>query len=104
MAPSQLQIKTNALQRLTKESVLYSEELKEHEEQVQKLEAQVESDKDNEELKYSLKTAIKIRDETSRMVPHIKAKIQEIVDDIKSYLKSNPSENDETVKKILEEI
>ncbi|QPG74960.1 hypothetical protein FOA43_002299 [Brettanomyces nanus] len=105
MGPSQIQIKASALQRLSKEKSIYEQELKENEEEVKKIEAQMTtaSDKEKEDLKYTLKVAVRIRDESKRMIPNIKAKTQEVLKDLKEYLMTNGSENDDTVKKVIKE-
>lgn len=98
-----MNIKISSLERLTKEKVLYDKELDEHEEEVKKLQKRVETEKSNEEVRYDLKTAIRIRDETARMIPSVKSKMREVMADLKSYLKSNGSESDEKAQKAIGE-
>ena len=102
MEPSPLNIKTSALQRITKEKKLYEEELSENEQNVKSIQAKYDADKSNEDLKYTLKTAVKIRDETKRMIPNVQSKIKEILDDLKGYLKNSGNEGDDKAKKAIE--
>ncbi|QOU20422.1 hypothetical protein BRETT_005079 [Brettanomyces bruxellensis] len=102
MEPSPLNIKTSALQRITKEKKLYEEELSENEQNVKSIQAKYDADKSNEDLKYTLKTAVKIRDETKRMIPNVQAKIKEILEDLKGYLKNSGNEGDAKAKKAIE--
>lgn len=98
-----MNIKISALQRITKEKKLYEEELSEHEQNVKSLQAKYDADKSNEELKYTLKTSVKIRDETKRMIPNVQSKIREILLDLKSYLKNSGNEGDSKAKSVIED-
>lgn len=101
MGPSPIQIKTSALQRLCKEEANYKEDLKQETARVTKLQRLVSQDASNEDLQYSLKTAIKIRDETARMVPNVNAKIKTVLVDLKSSIKGS-SDNEDADRAIAE--
>ncbi|ODV86083.1 hypothetical protein CANARDRAFT_28120 [[Candida] arabinofermentans NRRL YB-2248] len=101
MAPSQLQIKSSALQRLLKEKKLYQEEVEESDQTIIKYQAQLVGEPGNEELEYTLKNAIKIRDETKRLLPSIDGKIQEILTSLKEYLKSEVGESSEETTNLI---
>ncbi|KAH3665401.1 hypothetical protein OGAPHI_003585 [Ogataea philodendri] len=98
---SQIQIKSNSLQRLLKDKRLYKEELKEHESTIETFQEKLRLDESNEELQYSLKNAIRIKEETERLIPNVSSKIREVLTDLKDYLSSHSNETSDTIKKLI---
>lgn len=88
MAPSTLQIKTRALERLIKEEKLYREEYKEQEDYVNQLKANPETDE------FDLKKQIEILNESEKMIPAIRGKVAEHLKDLKEYLSSYDGSDD----------
>ncbi|KAL4807385.1 tubulin binding cofactor A [Aspergillus unguis] len=85
MAPrSQLEITTSALQRLVKEEASYRRELDQQKERIQKLEAQDPSEDENRD--YMLKQERLAVDETERVFPSLKQKIEETIAKLDSLL------------------
>ncbi len=106
MPPSQLQIKSSALQRLIKDKHLYKEEIKEHEQVIADLKKKLESTgtpEEKEEATYSLRNYVKIKEETERLVPSINGKISQVLAGLKEYLAQNEGESDEATKKLISE-
>ncbi|ESW98417.1 hypothetical protein KL918_005140 [Ogataea parapolymorpha] len=98
---STIQIKSNALQRLLKDKKLYKEELREHEDTVADLQGKLKIDESNEELQYTLKNAIKIKDETQRLILNVNGKVREVLQDLKEYVGSHPGESSDAIKKLI---
>ncbi|CUM65316.1 uncharacterized protein PRCAT00002951001 [Priceomyces carsonii] len=87
MAPTQLQIKVNALKRLIKEKKFYDQEVGEHEQYVNKL-------KSNGADEYELKKQIQVLEESKRMIPEINKKIHEHRKALEKFLTSYKGEED----------
>lgn len=82
MAPTQLEIKVRALQRLVKEETYYQEELKEQT-------AHVESMKTNKDVDvYDLKKQVEVQQDTERLLPALYKKIEEFKDNLEDFLKN----------------
>ncbi|KAL4910186.1 hypothetical protein BDW74DRAFT_49278 [Aspergillus multicolor] len=78
MAPrSQLEITTSAVQRLIKEEASYRREAEQQKERIKKLEAQDPSADENRD--YMLKQERAALDETERIFPSLKQKIEESI-------------------------
>lgn len=82
MAPTQLEIKVKALQRLVKEEKYYQEELKEQTEHVERMKA----DKDVDV--YELKKQVEVQQDTEKLLPTLYKKIEEFRDNLEQFLKS----------------
>lgn len=82
MAPTQLEIKVRALQRLVKEEKYYQDELKEETEHVEKMKA----DKDVDV--YDLKKQVELQKDTEKLLPTLYKKIEEFKENLEEYLKS----------------
>ncbi|CCF55840.1 hypothetical protein KAFR_0A04050 [Kazachstania africana CBS 2517] len=82
MAPTQLEIKVRALQRLLKEEQYYIQELKDQSLHVESLQ------KDTSVDPYDLKKQIEVLDDTKRLLPTLYQKIKEFTDDLEQYLKT----------------
>lgn len=94
MSPTPLEIKTKAVQRLLKEEQLYLKEISEQEEQLQQMRA---SDTDE----YEIKKYEKVLDESKRMVPELKKKIQEHAKGLNSYIEDYKGDEDTSDLKAL---
>ena len=94
MSPTPLEIKTKAVQRLLKEEQLYLKDISEQEEQLQQMRA---SDTDE----YEIKKYEKVLDESKRMVPELKKKIQEHAKGLKSYIEDYKGDEDTSDLKAL---
>ncbi|KAI9374030.1 tubulin binding cofactor A [Aspergillus egyptiacus] len=78
MAPrSQLEITTASVQRLVKEEASYRRELEQQKERIQKLEAQKPDEDENRD--YTLKQERLALEETQRVFPSLKKKIEEAI-------------------------
>ncbi|KAL2838500.1 tubulin binding cofactor A [Aspergillus pseudodeflectus] len=78
MAPrSQLEIATGSVQRLIKEEQSYRRELEQQKARIQKLEAQDPSEDENRE--YMLRQERLAVEETERVFPNLKQKIEEAI-------------------------
>ncbi|CDO52443.1 hypothetical protein DV451_002282 [Geotrichum candidum] len=86
MAPSQLQIKTNALGRLLKESKLYQKEAEEQQVRVDKLKA-------NSSDEYEIKKAVEVLEDTKQMVPEIRKKIVSTLEGLKAFVQNESDED-----------
>ncbi|KAL3231402.1 Tubulin-specific chaperone A [Nakaseomyces bracarensis] len=103
MAPTQLEIKVKALQRLVKEEKYYLQELKDQQKHVKKLKADSSVDK------YDLKKQEEVLNDTERLLPTLYVKIKEFMDNLEEYLESYTGAEDtkeakeaiESAKKIL---
>ena len=80
MAPTQLEIKVRALQRLVKEEQFYQQELKDQTEHVEKLKKEKDVDP------YDLKKQVEVLEDTQRLLPTIYKKIEEFKEDLQGYL------------------
>lgn len=87
MAPSQLQIKVNALKRLIKEETLYTHEVEEQEKYVKQMEL-------NQADEYELKKQIQVLNESKKMVPEVTKKIEQHKESLRSFLESYNGEED----------
>lgn len=87
MAPTQLQIKVNALKRLIKEETLYQKEVKEQEQHVATMK------KDNAD-EYEIKKQIEVLEESQRMVPEITAKINQHKSALAKFLETYNGDED----------
>lgn len=81
MAPTQLEIKVRAVQRLVKEEKYYQEELREQTEVVEKMKA----DKDVDV--YDLKKQVELQKDTEKLLPTLYKKIEEFRDNLEEFLK-----------------
>lgn len=99
MAPTPLQIKTRALQRLVKEEKLYQQELDEQQQLVDGLKADPNTDE------YELKKQLEILQENDKMIPAIKAKVKEHAKLLEEFLKANSvNEDTEPATKLLAQL
>lgn len=89
MAPTQLQIKVNALNRLMKEHKLYQREADEQKERVEKL-------KQENGDEYELKKMNEVLQDSQQMVPELQKKIRSSVDSLKDLLNSGEIDEDTT--------
>lgn len=89
MAPSQLQIKVNALKRLVKEESLYRQEVTEQEQFVAQMKA-------NNADEYEIKKQIQVLEESQRMVPEVTKKISQHKDALKLFLETYKGDEDIT--------
>lgn len=96
MAPSQLQIKVNALKRLMKEQALYK---KEAAADAQRVEQAKEEGKDE----YEIKKMNEVLQETQKMVPELNKKIQTTLDGLKDLLSSDLDEDTSAAKEVVQE-
>ena len=87
MAPTQLEIKVNALKRLLKEESLYAHEVEEQEKYVKQMEA-------NQADEYELKKQIQVLDESKKMVPEVTKKITQHRESLKSFLETYNGDED----------
>ncbi|CEL00819.1 hypothetical protein ASPCAL00415 [Aspergillus calidoustus] len=86
MAPrSQLEIATGSVQRLIKEEQSYRRELEQQEARIQKLEAQDPSEDENRD--YMLRQERLAVEETERVFPNLKQKIEEAIAKLNGLLK-----------------
>ncbi|KAF7115366.1 hypothetical protein CNMCM5793_002182 [Aspergillus hiratsukae] len=85
MAPrSQLEIATASVERLVKEEASYHRELQQQTERIQKLESQEAGEDENRE--YMLKQERLALEETKKVLPSLKQKIDEAVANLESLL------------------
>ncbi|EJS41589.1 rbl2p [Saccharomyces arboricola H-6] len=82
MAPTQLDIKVKALQRLTKEEGYYQQELKGQEAHVAKLKEDKTVDP------YDLKKQEEVLEDTKRLLPTLYEKIKEFKEDLEQFLQT----------------
>lgn len=87
MAPTALEIKTKALQRLLKERQLYENEVSEQEEYLKQMKA---SDSDE----YEVRKQEKVLNESRRMVPELAKKIKEHGEALKLFIAGYTGEED----------
>ncbi|GFF28714.1 tubulin-specific chaperone A [Aspergillus udagawae] len=100
MAPrSQLEIATSSVERLVKEEASYHRELQQQTERIQKLESQQAGEDENRE--YMLKQERLALEETKKVLPSLKQKIDEAVAKLESLLaeegKKGPESNVEQI-------
>lgn len=97
MAPTQLEIKVKALQRLVKEEKYYLQELKDQQKHVKKLK------EDSSVDKYDLKKQEEVLNDTERLLPTLYVKIKEFMDNLEEFLESyNGSEDTKEAKEAIE--
>lgn len=94
MAPSQLQIKVNALKRLLKEESLYTHEVDEQEKYVKQMER-------SQADEYELKKQIEVLNESKKMVPEVSSKISQHRESLKSFLESYNGDEDLSEAQLL---
>lgn len=94
MAPTQLQIKVNALKRLIKEESLYQDEVTQQEKHIN----QMKEDKADE---YEIKKQGEVLAESKRMVPNISKKIAEHKSALKSFLETYSGDEDTAIAQEL---
>ncbi|QLG70705.1 hypothetical protein HG535_0A06470 [Zygotorulaspora mrakii] len=82
MAPTQLEIKVRALQRLIKEECYYKQEIKEQEKHVENL----KNDKNVDP--YDLKKQEEVRDDTVKLLPTMYRKIEEFKNNLEEFLET----------------
>ncbi|CCC68124.1 hypothetical protein NCAS_0B00400 [Naumovozyma castellii] len=88
MAPTQLDIKCKALERLVKEESYYQQELKEQQQHVDTLK------KDTKVDPYDLKKQVEVLEDTERLLPTLYAKIREFKENLQQYIDSYEGEED----------
>lgn len=88
MSPTQLEIKTRALQRLVKEEGYYQQELKEQTEHVERLR------KDKSFDPYDLKKQEEVQKDTEKLLPTLYQKIKEFKVNLEQYLESYQGNED----------
>lgn len=97
MAPTQLEIKIRALERLMKEESYYQQELKDQQAYVDSL----KSDKSVDP--YDLKKQEEVLEDTERLLPTLYNKIEQFKTDLESYLETlQPTEDVESPKKLID--
>ncbi|KAJ5542958.1 hypothetical protein N7461_008961 [Penicillium sp. DV-2018c] len=85
MAPrSQLEIATSSVTRLVKEEASYHKELQQQTERIQKLEAEATNEDENRE--YTLKQERMSLEETKKVLPTMKQKIQQAVANLEALI------------------
>lgn len=89
MAPSQLEIKVKALQRLLKERDLYLREIRE---QRELLDSMRSANSDG----YEVKKQTEVLGEAKRMIPELERKIQDFKNSLSSFLESYVGDEDTT--------
>ncbi|KAE8335836.1 hypothetical protein BDV24DRAFT_119816 [Aspergillus arachidicola] len=100
MAPrSQLEITTSAVLRLVKEEASYHQEYQQQTERIKKLESQQGSDDENKE--YMLRQERLALEETKKVLPGLKTKIEEAIAKLQGLLteegKKGPQSNVEHI-------
>ena len=96
MAPTQLEIKVRALQRLVKEEQFYQQELKDQTEHVEKLKKEKDVDP------YDLKKQVEVLEDTQRLLPTIYKKIEEFKEDLQDYMEGyDGSESLDTAREAI---
>ncbi|AET38093.1 Rbl2p Ecym_2359 [Eremothecium cymbalariae DBVPG len=90
MAPTQLEIKVRALQRLVKEENYYQEELKEQKERVEQLQQDFSVDP------YDLKKHVEVMQDTERLLPKFYEKVEQFYEDLKNFLGDYQGDEDTT--------
>lgn len=97
MAPTQLEIKVKALQRLQKEEGFYQQELRDQEAHVASLKERDDVDA------YDLKKQIEILEDTKRLLPTLYTKIAEFRDNLSEFVDDYAgSESLEEARSVLE--
>lgn len=94
MPPTQLEIKTKAIQRLLKEQKLYEKEILEQEEFLKHMKS---SDADE----YEVRKQEKVLDESKRMIPELSKKIKEHGEALKLFLGDYKCEGDVSLAREL---
>ncbi|CEP20773.1 RBL2 [Cyberlindnera jadinii] len=102
MSPSQLEIKTRALGRLIKEETIYHDEVKEQE-------GVIASMKSADADEYEIKKQVEVLEDTKKMIPLLREKIQQSLESLEQFLKDytgedsldSASANIATAKKVL---
>lgn len=94
MAPSQLQIKVNALKRLTKEESMYKDDVEQQEKHI----AQMKADNADE---YEIRKQVEVLQESNRMIPTVTGKIAEHKSALESFLETYDGEEDVSIAKEL---
>ncbi|KAE8145479.1 tubulin binding cofactor A [Aspergillus avenaceus] len=95
MAPrSQLEITTASVLRLVKEEASYHRELQEQTARIQKLEAQEAGEDENRE--YTLKQERLALEETKKVLPSLKQKIEESIAKLQSLLTEEGNKGSES--------
>ncbi|CCK71332.1 Rbl2p KNAG_0G02760 [Huiozyma naganishii CBS 8797] len=82
MAPTQLEIKVKALQRLVKEHSYYQQELKDQKSHVDAMQ------KDPQVDSYDLKKQVEVLQDTERLLPTLYKKIGEFKENLEQYVAS----------------
>lgn len=82
MAPTQLEIKVKALQRLVAEETYYQQEAKDQAAHVENLQ------KDSKIDPYDLKKQVEVLQDTQRLLPTLYKKIGEFKDNLNQFLES----------------
>ncbi|AAS50248.1 AAL118Cp [Eremothecium gossypii ATCC 10895] len=88
MAPTQLEIKVRALQRLIKEEKYYQDELREQRERVELLKRDASVDP------YELKKQIEVMQDTERLLPRFYEKVQQFYNDLKDFVNGYNGDED----------
>ncbi|CAN6607695.1 tubulin-specific chaperone A [Trichomonascus vanleenenianus] len=96
MAPSQLQIKINALSRLMKEESLYRREV---EDQAKR----IEQHKANNGDEYELKKMVEVLKDTEQMIPDLRTKVQTTLEGLKKTLEKELDEDTSAAQAKVEE-
>ena len=94
MPPLTLEIKVNAIKRLTKERGIYAQEVKDQQAQVQAL-------KDQDADVYEIKKQEEVLEEGQRMIPELEDKIATHKQALKEYLETYLGDEDVTEAKEL---
>ncbi|AMD18590.1 HBL312Cp [Eremothecium sinecaudum] len=97
MAPTQLEIKVRALQRLVKEEKYYINELEEQKAHIERLKQDPQIDQ------YDLKKQVEVMEDTKRLLPKFYEKVEQFFADLSNFVKEYQGEEDLTeAKKALE--
>ncbi|GME81358.1 hypothetical protein B5S28_g372 [[Candida] boidinii] len=94
MAPSQIQIHINALNRLLKDKIYYKKDIIEQNKTIDDLNKKKESEQDEEvaeDLTYQLKKQVQILNETENLIPSLNKKITEILQNLNDFISENKS-------------
>ncbi|KAF1963855.1 putative tubulin-specific chaperone Rbl2 [Byssothecium circinans] len=89
--PSKLGVSTSALQRLVKEEASYHKELEQREGRIKKLEANPEDDN----AEYMLKQERRGLEETKNVLPAVREKITQALQQLEEQLESNKASGGE---------
>ncbi|KAF2730142.1 tubulin-specific chaperone Rbl2 [Polyplosphaeria fusca] len=91
MPPSKLAVATSSVTRLVKEEASYHKEMEQQEKRIKKL----EEDKNVENAEYLLKQERQALEETKKVIPSVREKIQGALEKLEDELESNKEDGDD---------